>query len=359
MGGLFDEKRYNMVTISIASLIYKSKKYADWVHDSIHEFTPQLKRGEAEFFFVANDPTEELLAHLQQQDYKHYVNRNPMQTEEELFKMGYGAPLHIHRVYRGYNKAIESAEGEIVVLVNSDNYFSPDWLENLLKYVSSKTIVCSKLVECINTKYGYIFPGAYHGEFGSHPDTFNKDAFLKFCEQVKITGLQLGGSYMPCAFYKRLAIQVGLYPEGNVASDSFNKVVATGDEVFFKKLSKADVKHVTAMDSIVYHTKEGEMDEPNSPPSACSPIMSLEINPGKTEFAKAQRVAPIVLKTEGKQQYLAVPGISEYFFKLRKTVQKQRSAAFSGIVMTMKRWLPARLYNALRAVWYLVAKVRQ
>jgi glycosyltransferase involved in cell wall biosynthesis len=346
-----------MVTISIASLIYKSKKYADWVHDSIHEFTPQLKRGEAEFFFVANDPTEELLAHLQQKGYKHYVNRNPMQTEEELFKMGYGAPLHIHRVYRGYNKAIESAEGEIVVLVNSDNYFSPDWLENLLKYVSSKTIVCSKLVERMHPNHG-IFPGAYHGEFGSHPDNLDKETFLRFCERVKMTGLQFGGAYMPCAFYKRLAIDVGLYPEGNLAGDSFNRVVATGDEAFFRKLSKAGVRHVTAMDSIVYHTKEGELDEPNSP-KCLIPNHELEINPGKIEFTEAQRVEPVVLKTEGNRQYLAVPGIYESLFKLRKTVQKQRSAAFSGIVMTMRRWLPARLFNALRAVWYLVVKVRQ
>jgi glycosyltransferase involved in cell wall biosynthesis len=358
MGGLFNEKRYNMVTISIASLIYKSKKYADWVHDSIHEFTPQLKRGEAEFFFVANDPTEELLAHLQQKGYKHYVNRNPVRTEEELFKTGYGAPLHIHRVYRGYNKAIESAEGEIVVLVNSDNYFSPDWLENLLKYVSAKTIVCSKLVERMHPEHS-IFPGAYRGEFGSHPDTFNKDAFLKFCERVKITGLQLGGSYMPCAFHKRLAIQVGLYPEGNLAGASFRDVVATGDEIFFRKLSKAGLRHVTAMDSIVYHTKEGEMDELDSPQSVGYPIMSLEINPGKIESSEAQQVEPVVLKTEGKRQYLAVPGIHESLFKLRKTVQKKRSAALSGIVMTMQRWLPARLYNALRAIWHLLVKVRQ
>jgi len=340
-----------MVTISIASLIYKSKKYADWVHDSIHEFTPQLKRGEAEFFFVANDPTEELLAHLQQKGYKHYVNRNPMQTEEELFKMGYGAPLHINRVYRGYNKAIESAEGEIVVLVNSDNYFSPDWLENLLKYLSSKTIVCSKLVECINPKYGSVFPGAYHGEFGLHPDNFDKEAFLRFCERVKTTGLQFGGAYMPCAFYKRLAIQVGSYPDGNLAGASFNHVVATGDEVFFRKLSKAGIKHVTAMDSIVYHTKEGEMDELNSPDNLLSHHLSV-IDQGKSEWPRAQRVEPVVLKTEGERQYLAVGKIHESLFKLRKTAQKQRSVAFSRIVMTMKRWLPARLYNTLRVIWH-------
>lgn len=249
-----------MVTISIASLIYRSKKYADWVYELVHEFTPHLRRNEAEFFFVANDPTEDVLAHLKKKGYKHYVNRNPKKTEEELFAMGYGRPEHIHRVYRGWNKAILSAAGEIVVLINSDHFLSPDWLENLLKYLSPTTIVCSKLVERRHPKYG-IFHNAYHGEFGTCPDNFEKDAFLKFVEANKKTGLEKGGAYMPCIFFKKAAIQVGLYPEGNMAGKSFEDVIGYGDRIFFEKLNRIGVQHMTALDSIVYHVKEGEMDE--------------------------------------------------------------------------------------------------
>jgi glycosyltransferase involved in cell wall biosynthesis len=292
-----------MVTVSIASLIYRSRKFADWLHESVYEFTPLLKRGEAEFFFVANDPTEELLKHLRQKGYRHYLNVNPKKTEDELFRMGYGTPEYIHRVYRGFNKAIETAAGDIVVLVNSDNYFSPDWLENLLKYLSSKTIVSSKIVERRHPDHG-IFPGAYHGEFGSHPDNFNKQGFLAFSERKKITGLQLGGAYMPCAFYKRLAVQVGLYPEGNIAAASFNDVIATGDERFFSKLADAGVSHVTAMDSIVYHTKEGEMDEPCDLPPLISSAES-EANKEKQEILQEEAILPILLKTEGERQYLS------------------------------------------------------
>jgi glycosyltransferase involved in cell wall biosynthesis len=304
MGELPHEERHNMVTISIASLIYRSKKYADWLYNSVYEFTPLLKRGEAEFFFVANDPTEELLEHLRQKGYQHYVNVNPKRTEEELFRMGYGAPEYIHRVYRGFNKAIGTAAGDIVVLVNSDHYFSPDWLENLLKYLSSRTIVSSKIVERRHPDHG-IFPGAYHGEFGSHPDNFDKQGFLAFCERKKTTGLQLGGAYMPCAFYKRLAIQVGLYPEGNIAGTTFNDVVSYGDERFFSKLAEAGVSHVTAMDSIVYHLKEGEMDEPSSPPTMFTDRELQKDDKEEPEFSRGEAVLPVILGTDGEREYLA------------------------------------------------------
>jgi len=356
MGGLPREKGHNLVSISIASLIYKSKKYADWVHGSIHEFTPLVTKGEAEFFFVANDPTEDLLAHLRQRGYKHYVNYNPKRTDEELFKMGYGAPEYIHRVYRGWNEAIMRAAGGTVVLVNSDNYFSPDWLENLLKYLCTKTIVCSKLVERMHPEHG-IFPRAYHGEFGSHPDDFDKENFLRLCERVKTTGLQFGGAYMPCAFYKQVAIDVGLYPEGNLAGASFSDVAAYGDQVFFEKLSKAGVRQVTAMDSIVYHTKEGEMDAPNSPDDLTS-RHKLGIDQAKIGYPRAQSVEPVTLKSEGERQYLAMRGIHGHLVDLWALSQRQTSRAFSHTVMTMKRWLPVKLHNALRATWYLLKKAR-
>ena len=94
-----------------------------------------------------------------------------------------------------------------------------------------------------------------------HPGNFNKESFLALCERRKKTGLEEGGAYMPCAFYKDRALEVGLYPEGNISGPSFSEVIAYGDQVFFQRLSNIGVKHFTALDSIVYHFKEGEMDE--------------------------------------------------------------------------------------------------
>ena len=56
------------------------------------------------------------------------VNVNRRYSDDELFALGYGAPEYMSRVYRGYNEGIRAAAGDYVVLINSDNYFSPDWL---------------------------------------------------------------------------------------------------------------------------------------------------------------------------------------------------------------------------------------
>src|SRR5439155_17482671 len=112
------------VKISISSLIYKSTKYADFVYNSIYKYTPELQTGEAEFYFIANDATEQVINHLENKKYKYYINNNKHYTEEELFKMGYGCPEYMNRVYKSYNEAIKKASGEIIVLINSDMGFS-------------------------------------------------------------------------------------------------------------------------------------------------------------------------------------------------------------------------------------------
>jgi hypothetical protein len=249
-----------MVRISIVSLIYKSPKLTDWVYESVHEYTPLIKKGEAEFFFVANDPSEKLLSHLESKGYNYIIQKNKVLSKEELFAMGYAWPEYIHRVYRGYNRGILHSKGEIIVLINSDNYFSPDWLENLLKYLDSKKIVCSQIVEPKHAIHG-IFPRAINGEFGNTPENFKKKEFLDFSMKKRRTGAIFGGAYMPCMFYKDLAIYAGLYPEGNLADESFEKILLTGDEAFFSNLLKNNITHITALDSIVYHLKEGEKDE--------------------------------------------------------------------------------------------------
>jgi glycosyltransferase involved in cell wall biosynthesis len=249
-----------MVKISIVCLIYRSSKLADWVYKSAYEFTPMLKSGEAEFLFVANDPTDNLLNHLLEKEYPFILNRNKAISEEELFHKGYGCPEYMSRVYKGYNQGILHAKGQRIVLINSDNYFSPDWLENLLKYSEYKNIVTSSLVEPGHPKFSF-FPGAYHGSFGNHPDNFDKDGFLKFANKVRTTGIKSGGAYMPCLLYRDAAIYAGLYPEGNIAGKTFDEVIQYGDENFYEKLFKMGIKHITSKDSIVYHLKEGERDD--------------------------------------------------------------------------------------------------
>jgi hypothetical protein len=279
-----------------------------------------LATGEVEFFFIANDPTEELLKHLQEKNYPFYLNVNERKTDEELFRMGYGTPEYIHRVYRGFNEGIRKARGEIVVLLNSDNCASPDWLENLLKYLGPDTIVTSQLTERSHPKHG-VFPGAYHAEFGNHPENFNEPAFLAFVERFKVTGIIEGGPYMPCALYKENAVKVGLYPEGNIAGITLEDIVEYGDECFFRKLSDAGISHVTALDSIMYHFKEGEMDD-SATGDTQTPIAVQSIK--KPGFFPLK---PITVKPSPASGYITFD--KEFFVirEIRSSVRKARIKA--------------------------------
>ena len=245
--------------ISIAALIYRSAAYADALAGSLYRHTPLLRDGRAEFYFVANDATGALLEHLDREGYRYFKQDNPRRTDAELFAMGYAKPEYIHRVYRGWNRAIAEASDR-VVLINSDNLLSPGWLEHLLKYDDGETVVASHLIERPHPKHG-VFPGAEPGEHGDHPRNFDETGFLEHAAAIAREGTRDGGAFMPALFRRSWFERAGLYPEGNLAAGSFDRVLRYGDEDLFVRLKAHGIRHVTALDSIVYHFKEGEMDE--------------------------------------------------------------------------------------------------
>ncbi|QQS65315.1 hypothetical protein IPO96_02055 [Candidatus Saccharibacteria bacterium] len=249
-----------MVEVSIVCLIYKSKVLAEAVYESVKKYTPKLSTGEAEFFFIANDPTEELVNYLDAESIPYYLNINEHLSDQELFGLGIGSPEYIRRVYQGYNAGVLKAKGQKVVLVNSDNFFSDDWLENLLKYSDYKKVVCSTLIEPGQEKFS-VFPFAIEKNFGRTLEDFDEVGFTAYASRLSKTGFSSGGAYMPCLLYRDVAIIAGLYPEGNIAGESFDQIIRYGDEDFYRRLSQFGVEHITAKDSIVYHLKEGEKSE--------------------------------------------------------------------------------------------------
>lgn len=249
-----------MVDISIVCLIYKSIPLAEALYESVLKYTPLLASGRAEFFFVANDPTDEVVEFLRTKNIPHYININEHLTEKELFSKGFAAPEYMRRVYQGYNFGIQKAKGQRLVLINSDNFFSRDWLENLLKYSDYKKVVSSTLVEPGQDRVG-VFPFAIEKDFGRTLDDFKEDKFQQFVEKISKTGYASGGAYMPCLLYKDVAVMAGLYPEGNLAGKSFNEVSRFGDEYFYDRLKEFGIEHITAKDSVSYHLKEGEKSE--------------------------------------------------------------------------------------------------
>lgn len=242
--------------ISISTLIYRSSAFADATWNSLHENTPHLHDGRARFFFVANDPTPGLLEHLRAKRYPFVVQRNKSIPMEKLRQMGYWDPEHIHRVYRGFNRIIQESEEQLVIL-NSDMVYSPGWLDALERQWNPNRILASRLVERHHPKFG-VFPGAIHGEFGDHPNNFNKHGFLEFASSISKPILAPGTAYAPVMFSRSRAIQAGLYPEGNHLLDTGP---VYGDQVFFAKMREIGVEHVDVLDSIVYHFKEGERED--------------------------------------------------------------------------------------------------
>ena len=259
-----------MVTISIFSLIYRSTKYAEFLYRTVHENTPMIKSGDAEFFFVANNATPEVIAFLYDCEYP-FVKCDPrVVTDEGLRRRGYAPPEYIRRVYMGYNYGINKSKGEIVVMLNSDMLVAPDWLENLIKYLAPGTVITPTLVERHHPRFR-VFPGAVHAEFGDRPGNIDVKGFHQFSKQIKSTGLTFGGAYMPLAAHRDDLIIAGLYPEGNLPYQ-------TADDYLFDSLANNGIKRYTSMDSIVYHWKEGEKDEgepgvfPRSTPENKDPV---------------------------------------------------------------------------------------
>jgi len=244
--------------VSITSLIYQSTDFAEFVYNSVVKHTPMIGTGEAEFFFVANDATDEVIEFLREKKYPFYVNNNPHYTEAELFSKGYARPEYINRVYAGYNFAIKMCKSDLVVLINSDMAFSPNWLENLMKRMRDDVVVSPVTIQpswFINPRNGIRCPKLL---FGSTIKSFNEEAFLKKVEKILIDSESVGVIFMPVMFYKWQSELVSGYPEGNLHGGKFEIVRVTGDAFFLDKLQEKGIRHIQSNDSIIYHLNEGE-----------------------------------------------------------------------------------------------------
>lgn len=237
--------------ISIGCLIYKSPEFADFVYDSLHEFTPQLRDGSAEFFFVVNDPEPGILEHLESRGYRHHIQENTKFTEEELLLKGIRPPDFLNRVYRANNRVFSEARGETVVLVHSDMAFSPGWLDALLGEVGPRRCVVSQLIEPVgeaNLEYG-----SYVADFGHSPRTFEKALFLDAVEKRRTSGVRQGGMFIPFCAHATIWNECGGFSEGNPEGGP------PADRALRDRYARLGVETVTALDSIVYHFGRGEL----------------------------------------------------------------------------------------------------
>jgi len=231
--------------ITVVALIYKSINYLNFVYDSFRKYTEGIDKN-VEFLFIANDPTDEIVSYLKNNNIQHLIFRNKDPNE-----------YYLNRVYRAWNYGGFNAPGDIIVFVNSDIAFSSSWLINLLKNIREDRILTSRVIEpgkLEQSKY------AIKKNFGTTYSKFDDESFQKFANVISKNKIVSGNQdFMPCAIYKDIFVKSGGYPIGNRTEKSGK--ITSGDWVFFyENLKLLGIKHYCVFDSIVYHIQEGEMD---------------------------------------------------------------------------------------------------
>ncbi len=250
--------------VTIISLIYRSPKYAVGLWKSLLAATPQLRTGEAVFFFVANNANSKTLKSLKKHQIPFIEFKPSTLSDEQHFALGFSAPEYIGRVYAGYNFGIKQCVTEKVVLINSDMVLSPNWLSSLLSLDDGNKIVSPTLVERYHPRFG-VFPGAIEKNFGSSFRSFKKSKWAEFLNiQNTLTGsVSEGGPYMPALFRMEWFKNFGLYPEGNLrlSSENYENVSEYGDQHLFRLFKQSGIEHITDPNSFCYHFKEGERSD--------------------------------------------------------------------------------------------------
>lgn len=220
-----------MANITVACLIYRSTKWLDFVLEGLQAHN----ETKFETLVVANDP----FPAIRKDPRVNHIHENEDPRE-----------YYLSRVYRAWNKVVEIAETEFVVLVNSDMYFSEGWLDALVAAYSDTTLPTSLLVES-----GWIpsaFP-EYVRDFGRTPDSFDRQRFLDYANMIRQSGVTRPGRlFMPVLFKRKDFMDIGGYPIQRRGEMS-------GDKILFNRFKDAGFNWVTCYDSVCWHAVEGEL----------------------------------------------------------------------------------------------------
>ena len=220
--------------VTVAMLVYRDPSWLAFALESL-----AWSRNETPYrtLVVGNDAEPDVLA---------------TERLDVDFRNADPAEYYLNRVYRAWNKAVEAAETELVVLMNSDMYVSDYWLDELVgvHLADSCTLPCSLLVES-----GRI-PSAmpeHVRDLGTTPDGFDRQKWMVLSAEKRSIGrTEPGRLFMPVLFRRNDFLRIGGYPIGNPEG-------TTGDKDLFRRYAQAGYRHLTALGSVVYHVQEGEM----------------------------------------------------------------------------------------------------
>lgn len=224
--------------VTLVVLVYRSLKWLKWCMAGA-----DAARSEARYrwLVVANDAEDEVVAGLQGAEFEWIDHRSDNPGE-----------FYINRVYRAWNRGVREARTQQVVMLNSDMWPSPGWLDALMdvKRRDAHMVPASLLVE--SGRLPSAMP-EHVRNFGRNPDEFDAEGFLTHAAALAESGLtEPGRLYMPILVDRQEFIDVGGYPEGNPTG-------TTGDKDLIRRYRAMGFRHVTAVGSVVYHVQEGEM----------------------------------------------------------------------------------------------------
>jgi len=251
--------------VTLVSLIYSGIDWLEFQYGELLKLKNEFGPGEVEILFIANDPNQDVVDFLK-------MNLIP-------FKVAPGKKSQdecdINSVYRAYNFGVQESKGEYVLLVNSDMAYAPGFLYNMMQYRSEKKYLVGKLIESGRLKPA---SSAIKSNLGRKLTNFKRFKFYKLALRIAQNSISEGGLYMPCLVNRRVFLNNGGFPEGNLKAntlDNFLKSkkfepgvvgesVLPGDAAFIKFLQQNGIEHATVNNAIAYHFQEGEKSEYSS-----------------------------------------------------------------------------------------------
>jgi hypothetical protein len=232
------------MNITVATLIYKSTAYLDFVMSSLFEH--HSTKHDVQYLIVCNDAIEEVVEHAEW-----YAKSGVHKVKTVDHRNGNPDDWWIQNVYNAWNRCLIECDTEAICFVNSDMAFTDGWLDNLAKHDLDRFIPTSRLVESERMPS---LAGLISKNFEQTLASFKKNEFETFAKEVSENGVTEGvGAYMPSLFKMDTLYRAGGWRK------NWNNI--PGDRITFDILARQGLKRVMVRDSIAYHFQRGESAE--------------------------------------------------------------------------------------------------